>query len=102
MPIRRSACAISTPTGPPPSTSSLSGSSPGLKPVTSRFVQTPSSSRSPSIGGITGSEPVAITMSAAVWVSPPTSIVPGATIRPSPRMMSIPFSCAHLTAPESS
>ena len=48
--MRCSACAISTPTGPPPSTSSRRGTS--FSPVASRFVQTPSSSRSPGIGGI--------------------------------------------------
>ena len=63
-PMRATACAISTPTGPPPSTSSRSGTS--FRPVASRLVHTPSSSRSPSIGGITGSEPVAITMCSVV------------------------------------
>ena len=46
--------------GPPPSTSSRSGTS--ARPVTSRFVQTPSSSGRPGIGGRMGSDPVAITM----------------------------------------
>ena len=63
-PNRASACAISTPTGPPPSTSSRRGTS--VTAVASRFVHTPSSSRSPGIGGITGSEPVASTMCSAV------------------------------------
>ena len=47
-PMRRTACAISTPTGPPPSTSSRRGTS--VSAVTSRFVQTPSSSRKPGDG----------------------------------------------------
>ena len=42
-PCRASACAISTPTGPPPSTSSRRGTS--FRPVASRLVHTPSSSR---------------------------------------------------------
>ena len=58
-PMRCTACAISTPTGPPPSTSSRRGTS--VSPVTSRFVQMPSTSRRPGTGGITGSDPVAIT-----------------------------------------
>ena len=58
-PRPRTACAISTPTGPPPSTSSRRGTS--LSAVTSRFVQTPSSSSRPGTGGNTGSDPVAIT-----------------------------------------
>ena len=57
--MRRTACAISTPTGPPPSTSRRRGTS--VRPVASRFVQMPSSSRRPGTGGITASEPVAIT-----------------------------------------
>ena len=68
--MRATACAISTPTGPPPSTSIRFGTS--FSPVTSRFVHRPSSSFSPSIGGNTGSEPVEITMFLAVWVSSPT------------------------------
>ena len=58
-PSRRTAWDISTPTGPPPSTSIRRGTS--VRAVTSRFVQTPSSSRRPGTGGNTGSEPVAIT-----------------------------------------
>ena len=55
-PRRRTACAISTPTGPPPSTSSRRGTA--FMPVTSRFVQMPSSSRRPGTGGTIGSAPV--------------------------------------------
>jgi len=47
-------------------------------PVASRFVQTPSRSRRPSIGGMNGSEPVAITMCSAVFPGRPRhSIRPG-------------------------
>ena len=53
------ACAISTPTGPPPSTSSRRGTA--FRPVASRLVQSPSSSRRPGIGGMNGSAPVATT-----------------------------------------
>src|SRR4051812_46460284 len=60
LPKRWNACASSTPTGPPPSTMRLSGSS--LNSVASRLVQRPSTSRRPSIGGMTGDEPVATTM----------------------------------------
>ena len=48
-PRRRTACAISTPTGPPPSTSRRRGTA--FMPVASRFVQTPSSSRRPRTAG---------------------------------------------------
>jgi hypothetical protein len=48
-PRRRTACAISTPTGPPPSTSSRRGTA--FMPGTSRFVQTPSKPRRPGTGG---------------------------------------------------
>ena len=51
------ACAISTPTTPPPRTTSRSGIS--LAIVASRFVHAPSIASSPAIGGIAGSEPVA-------------------------------------------
>ncbi len=56
-PRRRTACAISTPTGPPPRTSSRRGTA--FMPVASRLVQIPSSSRSPGIGGMNGSAPLA-------------------------------------------
>ena len=55
-PIRCTAWDISTPTGPPPRTTILSGTS--VSAVTSRFVHTPSASASPGIGGITASDPV--------------------------------------------
>ena len=58
-PRRRTACAISTPTGPPPSTSSRRGTA--FMPVASRLVQMPSSSRRPGIGGMIGSAPLART-----------------------------------------
>ena len=54
------ACAISTPTGPPPSTSMRSGTS--RSPVTSRLVQIPIQLASPGIGGNVASDPVAMTM----------------------------------------
>ena len=63
-PRRRTAWAISAPTGPPPSISRRRGTA--FMPVTSRLVQTPSSSRRPGTGGMTGSEPVATTTCLAV------------------------------------
>ena len=51
-PRRRTACAISVPTGPPPRTSIRRGTA--FIPVASRLVQIPSSSRSPGIGGMNG------------------------------------------------
>ena len=74
-PRRRTACAISTPTGPPPSTSRRRGTA--FMPVTSRLVQTPSSSRRPGIGGTIGSAPFASTTCSAVWRTPSTSTTPG-------------------------
>ena len=56
-PRRRTAWAISAPTGPPPRIRSRRGTS--FMPVTSRLVHTPSSSRRPGTGGITGSAPLA-------------------------------------------
>ena len=55
-PRRRTAWAISTPTGPPPSTSRRRGMA--FMPVASRLVQTPSSSRRPGTGGMIGSAAV--------------------------------------------
>ena len=75
-PRRRTACAISTPTGPPPSTSSRRGTA--FMPVTSRLVQMPSSSRRPGTGGMIGSAPFARTTCSAVWRSPSTSTTPRA------------------------
>ena len=51
----RTAWAISTPTGPPPSTSSRRGTS--FSPVASRFVQTRRARAGPGTGGMTASEP---------------------------------------------
>ena len=88
-PRRRTACAISTPTGPPPSTSSRRGTA--FMPVTSRFVQTPSSSRRPGTGGTIGSAPVARTTCSAVWRTPSTSTTPVPASRPLPRSRSMPW-----------
>ena len=49
-PSRRTACAISAPTGPPPRMTRRCGIA--FIDVTSRLVQTPSSSRKPGTGGI--------------------------------------------------
>ena len=57
------------------------GAAPRSAPVTSRLVHTPSSSRRPGMGGITGSEPVAITTWSAEYVSSPTSTLPGPASR---------------------
>ena len=73
-PRRRTACAISTPTGPPPRTSRRRGTA--FMPVASRLVQTPSSSRRPGIGGMIGSAPQARTTCSAVWRTPSTSTTP--------------------------
>ena len=59
-------------------------------PVASRLVQTPSSSRSPGIGGMNGSAPLASTTCSAVWCSPPTSTTPVPASRPLPRSRSMP------------
>ena len=75
-----SACAISTPTGPAPRMSSRPA--PPSARSTSRLVQTPSSPRSPSIGGITGSEPVATRCASRVAPSRPTSTAPGPVSAP--------------------
>ena len=64
-PRRRTACAISTPTGPPPRMSRRRGTA--FMPVASRLVQTPSSSRRPGMGGMNGSAPLASTTWSAVW-----------------------------------
>ena len=73
-PRRRTAWAISTPTAPPPSTSIRRGTA--FMPVTSRFVQMPSSSRRPGTGGTNGSAPLASTTCSAVCRSPSTSTAP--------------------------
>ena len=100
LPKRRKACDSSTPTGPPPSTTRLAGSS--LNSVASRFVHTPSRSRRPSIGGITGDDPVAITIRSVSYTSLPTATRPGPSILPSPRSRSMPLSSSQPTAPVSS
>ncbi len=98
-PSRRTACAISTPTGPPPRISSRRGTA--VIAVASRLVQTPSSSRSPGIGGITGSAPLARTTWSAVWRTPSTSTTPRPASRPVPRSRSMPLSASHCAAPAS-
>jgi hypothetical protein len=99
-PSRMHAWAISVPTGPPPRTSRRLGTS--VIAVTSRFVQMPSSSRRPSIGGITGSEPVATTMCSQECSAPSTATRPGPVIVPSPRRMFMPFERGHSSFAESS
>ena len=88
-PSRRTACAISTPTGPPPRISRRRGTA--FMPVASRLVQTPSSSRRPGTGGTTGSAPFARTTWSAVWRTPSTSTTPGPASRPVPRSRSMPL-----------
>ena len=88
-PKRRTACAISTPTGPPPMTSRRRGTA--FIPVASRLVQIPSSSRSPGIGGMNGSAPFASTMCSAVWRTPSTSTTPVPASLPVPRSRSMPL-----------
>jgi hypothetical protein len=90
--MRASACPVSSPIGPPPRISSRSGTR--STPVASRFVHTPSSSRNPGTGGITGSEPVAITISRAVYTASPTATRPGPSSRPAPRSTSMPAPAA--------
>ena len=87
-PRRRTAWAISAPTGPPPRISRRRGTA--FMPVTSRLVHTPSSSRRPATGGMTGSEPVASTTCRAVCRAPLTSTTPGPASRPVPRSRSMP------------
>ena len=71
LPSVWNACAISTPTTPPPMISSRSGSAFAV--VASRLVHAPSIASRPSIGGIIGSEPVArITARRASSSSSPT------------------------------
>ena len=74
-PRRRTAWAISTPTGPPPRISRRRGTA--VIAVTSRFVHTPSRPRRPGTGGVIGSAPVATTTCRAVWRTPSTSTAPG-------------------------
>ncbi len=76
------------PADPPPSTSRRRGTAFML--VASRVPQTPSSSRSPGIGGMIGSEPVATMTCSAVWRTPSTSTTPVPASRPVPRSTSMP------------
>ena len=89
-PSRRTTCASSTPAAPPPSTSRRRGTAFML--VASRVPQTPSSSRSPGIGGTNGSEPVATTTCSAVWRTPSTSTTPVPGQASVPRSRSMPRS----------
>jgi hypothetical protein len=93
------ACAISTPTGPPPSTSSRRGTA--FMPVASRLVQAPSSSRKPGIGGTIGSAPLASTTCSAVYRLPSTSTTPVPASRPLPRSRSIPWPASQRSCPAS-
>lgn len=79
-PSRRTACAISVPTGPPPTTSRRRGTA--LIAVASRLVQMPSSSLSPGIVGMTASAPLASTTCSARYRPSPTSTAPGPANRP--------------------
>src|SRR5204863_142939 len=89
-PSDANAWAISTPTTPPPRISRRSGTV--LVVVISRFVHG-SASRSPSIGGISGSLPVATTTARrATSLSSPTATVRSPVIRPLPRTTSTPRS----------
>ena len=63
-------------------------------PVTSRFVQMPSSSRRPGTGGTNGSAPFASTTWSAVWRTPSTSTAPTPASRPLPRSRSMPLSAS--------
>ena len=98
-PSRRTAWAISTPTGPPPRMSRRRGMD--FIDVTSRLVQTPSSSRRPGTGGTTGSAPFASTTWSAVWRTPSTSTTPGPASRPLPRSRSMPLSASQRSWPAS-
>jgi hypothetical protein len=67
------------PTGPPPTTTALSGIS--VRSVASLFVQNPASAK-PGIGGTTASAPVATTIASVVRTRSPTVTRPGPSIRP--------------------
>ena len=95
-PRRRTAWAISTPTGPPPRISRRRGTA--VIAVTSRFVHTPSSPSRPGTGGTIGSEPVATTTCRAVCRTPSTSTAPVPASRPWPRSRSMPWSVSHFSA----
>jgi hypothetical protein len=94
-PSRTTTWAISTPTGPAPSTIRWRGTS--VMPVTSRLVHSPGSPARPGTGGMTASAPVASTMFSAVYGVPSTVTRPGPSSRPLPRMMSMPRPVAHAT-----
>ena len=87
------ASAISTPTVPPPRTTRLGGTSSAV--TASRLVHG-RASRSPGIGGTTGSVPVAMTTARrAASVSSPTCTVRSPVIRPWPRTSAMPRSSSH-------
>ena len=98
-PSRRTAWPISTPTGPPPRINRRRGIS--FIEVTSRLLQTPSSSRRPGTGGTTGSAPFARTIWSAVWRTPSTSTTPGPASRPVPRSRPMPLSASQRSCPAS-
>ena len=66
--------------------------------VASRVPQTPSRSRSPGIGGVIGSEPVATMTCSAVWRTPSTSTTPVPASLPLPRSTSMPRLVSHFAA----
>jgi hypothetical protein len=69
--------------------------------VASRVLQTPSSSRSPGMGGTNGSEPVATTTCSAVCRVPSTSTTPVPASRPVPRSRAMPRLSSHFSWPVS-
>ena len=92
-PSVRQACAISTPTTPPPRIVRRPGGSFAV--VASRLVQG-FASLSPSIGGIAGPLPVAITTAwPATSVSSPTTTRRSPSSLPAPRKISTPRSSSH-------
>ena len=101
----RHACAISTPTGPPPSTSRLCGTS--LAAVALRLSHGSASWR-PSMGGMAAVLPVArTTATRALSVRTAPSLLSTSTrrspaSRPRPRMRSTFTDSSHCTWPESS
>src|SRR5438552_1884507 len=99
-PSLANAWASSTPTAPPPSTTSRSGSSRGM--AAWRLVQKSTLFR-PSIGGIAAVPPLAITTARlAVSWSPPTSTVRRSTSFPSPRTSLAPVASSAAAGRESS
>ena len=94
LPSVWNACAISTPTTPPPRISSRSGIA--LAVVASRFVHAPSIASSPGIGGMVGVEPPAtITARRASSSSSPTTTRRSPASFPQPRRSVTPRSSSH-------